>query len=379
MKRFVFNLIIILLCGSLLSAALLVPLKESETEDPQILETIDGEWLHAEIYVDGRHVNNYMLDDPVLVAGGKVYVPLDVSALVVHEKTDKVGRAEGAAIIVDAEQPQTQVAVSSDEDSMPEVPFLKKARPVLEYHGAFDHAFVGRQLTTGYKSYKGVPLVASDDLAFDANGTCYGSEDFLRNTLGIDVCYRPSVGLYLSTDPEVSAERWANSDTNLSFSEGMRMYIQTINPYLTDEQAKEYEFLMRHVCAQCAYITPKLLFGVIYTESRFYADAGTGAVGLMQILLSYAEMAGYTREALWDPHVNMEYGAPMLDYYIGVFNGDVSWAMAAYNQGIGAVRGNPNYDRYYSNLILKRIAIFEEWLVASGRSTDFTEQLVLID
>ena len=381
MKNFIFNLIIIVLCGSLLSAALLVPAEESETADPQILETINGAWLDSEIYVDGRHVNNFMLDDPVLVAGGKVYIPMDVSALVVPEITDRVGRAEGGSIVVDPQVviDQEPAAAVPQKKKAASPGLLEKAVLALGYHGELDHAFLGRSLTTGYKSYKGEQLNASDDIAFDYKGTCYGSEDFVRRTLGIDVCYRPSAGLYLSTDPDISAERWADSDTNLSFIHGMQLYIQAVNIYVTDEEAAEYEFLMRHVCSQLDYMTPKLLFGVIFTESRWYAQAGTSAVGLMQILLKYAEMAGLTREDLWDAHTNMEYGAPMLDNYIGQFDGDVTKALAAYNQGISAVRSDPNYDTSYARLIYSRIADLEDYFEYYGWNTEFTEQLVLAD
>ena len=379
MKKFLLNLAVIVLCGSLLSAALLVPAEELETEDPQIIERMSGEWLSTEIYVDGRHVNNWMLDEPVLVAGGKVYILLDVSALVVPEVTDgRVGTAQGSAIVVSPEELQPEKG-SPDEDTLPEEPFLKKARLALDYHGNIDHGFYGRTLMTGYKTYKGVQLAATSDIAFDYSGNCYGSEDFLRNTLGIDVYYSPDTALYLSTDPAVSAYRWAQSDTNLSFIHGMQLYIQAVNIYVTDEEAVEYEFLMRHVCDQLEYMTPKLLFGVIFTESRWYAQAGTGAVGLMQILLKYAELAGFTREDLWDPHTNMEYGAPMLDNYIGQFNGDVIKALSAYNQGISAVRNNPDHDTGYAKTILSRIRDLEDYFNKYGWSTEFREQLELID
>ena len=381
MKKTILNILIVLLCGAMLSASLLVPVAEAETVDPQILYNAQAEYLLKDIYVDGRHYDNWALVHPVVRVNGMIYVPVDISALVREEKTDRIGELSGYAIIVPQPvQEKTPQSMSEDSDPAPKAPGLDSVKTALLNYNC-DHSFRGFQVTTGYKELCGLQLPSTSDIAISESGAYYASENFLRSVLGIDVCYRDPGGVYLSTDPAVSASRWAASDTNASYSEGVKWYIMEIGMYVSVAQAEWYEYLMRHVAGTLVYMTPKLMFGVINVESRFDTEAGSsaGAIGLMQVLSYYAADAGYTVEMLQDPHLNMEYGAPMLDEYIREFGGDVTRALAAYNQGISAVRSNPNYSRWYPNLVFKRIEQLENWLAANGYSTEFVDQLVLID
>ena len=92
-------------------------------------------------------------------------------------------------------------------------------------------------------------------------------------------------------------------------------------------------------------LDPALLAAVIYTESRFDADAesGAGAVGLMQLLPDTAKGIalrtggrGFTVADLYDPEINVRYGSwylrNLLDRY-----GTVRLALAAYHAGQGNV------------------------------------------
>lgn len=85
-----------------------------------------------------------------------------------------------------------------------------------------------------------------------------------------------------------------------------------------------------------------LLAAVIYRESRFDPDAhsSSGAVGLMQLLPStargIARLTGGTRfvvRDLYDPEVNVRYGAFYLRRLLTRYEGRVDLALAAYNAG----------------------------------------------
>jgi soluble lytic murein transglycosylase len=88
-------------------------------------------------------------------------------------------------------------------------------------------------------------------------------------------------------------------------------------------------------------LDPALLAAVIYTESKFHADArsSSGAVGLMQLLPSTAEGialhtggTAFRVSDLTNPEINVRYGAWYLRHLLDKY-GDIRTALAAYNAG----------------------------------------------
>ena len=97
-------------------------------------------------------------------------------------------------------------------------------------------------------------------------------------------------------------------------------------------------------------LDPALLAAVIYTESKFQADArsDSGAVGLMQLLPDTAKgIAVHTGGSkfrvadLTDPEINVRYGSWYLRHLLDKY-GDERTALAAYNAG------QENVDRWRS-------------------------------
>ena len=93
-------------------------------------------------------------------------------------------------------------------------------------------------------------------------------------------------------------------------------------------------------------LEPALLAAVIYRESKFDAGAGSkaGAIGLMQLTPATAKgialRTGGTKfelSDLYDPELNVRYGAWYLRHLLDTFGGDVRKALAAYNGGRGNV------------------------------------------
>ena len=92
-------------------------------------------------------------------------------------------------------------------------------------------------------------------------------------------------------------------------------------------------------------LPPTLLAAVIYAESKFDADArsGAGAVGLMQLLPETAEGIAlrtggdrFVVSDLLDPEVNVRYGSWYLRSLLDRYD-DVRIALAAYHAGQGNV------------------------------------------
>jgi soluble lytic murein transglycosylase len=98
-------------------------------------------------------------------------------------------------------------------------------------------------------------------------------------------------------------------------------------------------------------LDPALLAAVIYTESKFQADAKStsGAIGLMQLLPSTADGialhtggTNFRRSDLYDPEINVRYGAWYLRHLLDKYD-DERDALAAYNAG------QDNVDRWLAD------------------------------
>ncbi|MDP8255922.1 MAG: lytic transglycosylase domain-containing protein [Candidatus Alcyoniella australis] len=84
-------------------------------------------------------------------------------------------------------------------------------------------------------------------------------------------------------------------------------------------------------------INPYLALALIETESSLnpYAASPAGALGLTQMLPATARRFGV--ENIWDPEQNVRGGLRYLKFLLGIFDGDLRLALAAYNAGIPAV------------------------------------------
>ena len=394
MKSFCIKLIrsilIVAVCSVLFSAAMLVPYKEEETVDPQILYSADAEYLMQEIYIDGAHISNWALADPVVLANGTVYVPLDISALqdeedVAAKLAEQSTPAPEEGSIGFAVRNMLVVPAEAEEEAAEETPAEAQTDPSERFSAVtaaldavrVDHRFEGTSGTYGYTELKGWFLDSTTDIFISDSGVYYGSADFLKKNLGIDVCYREGRGLYLSTDAAVSAEQWADRDTNPSYIEGMTKYIMSVNRNLSEEEASNIEFLIRHTAGQHKYMSPELISGIIMVESRFRPSItnSAGATGLMQALIKYARVKGYTMDMLLDPHINIEYGTEFMESLIRSYKGDITAGLAAYNMGAAYVHSGGDYNKAYPDAVYSRMADIKNWLQRNGYSAEFKEQL----
>ena len=378
-------MIVVAVCSVVFSAALLVPYTEKETDDPEQLFEADAEYMSQDIYVDGRLVFNWTLKDPVVSALDSCYIPLELLKTTEKKASGSAAVAVGSlvdgALVVSeeektaAEDPAAEEQAqepSQDEDFSFAVPMLPQDTGYVDHK--FERSFTA---TYGYKTLRGNMLRDTTDILVSEDGVFYGSEEFLEKSLGIDV-YVTEGGVYLSTDPEVSAKRWADSNPNETYAKGIAEYIRVINRKIPAETAEYYSFLFRHVAGQYKNISPSLIFAVVWTESTFKADAGTNALGLMQALPKYAIARGYTEAMLLNPHTNLEYGAYYLSAQITSFRGSVVSGLAAYNMGPGALAGRSDHRTGYVNTVLGRMDQLKKWLASKGYGTEFVEQITLL-
>jgi len=85
-------------------------------------------------------------------------------------------------------------------------------------------------------------------------------------------------------------------------------------------------------------IDPQLVHAIIKVESEYDPKAVSrkGAMGLMQLIPETAQRFGV--QNAFNPQENIEGGVSYLKHLLGLFGGDLSLSLAAYNAGEGAVQ-----------------------------------------
>lgn len=147
-------------------------------------------------------------------------------------------------------------------------------------------------------------------------------------------------------------------------------------------------------------VDPLLIYAVMMQESEF--DAGSvssaGAIGLLQIMPGTGEMIAkklpylsFATDSLFEPDVNINFGTWYLKTLIARFDGNLPFAIAAYNAGPNAVDewlkkwGAANIDEFVENIpyqetrkyVEKVLGYYEAYkaIYASDREDDIEKKV----
>lgn len=109
-------------------------------------------------------------------------------------------------------------------------------------------------------------------------------------------------------------------------------------------------------------VSESLLKAVAKAESNFNPNdvSSAGAIGVMQLMPSTAKDLGVKNP--YDPEQNIMGAAKLIAAHLEKFNGNVRYALAAYNAGSGAVKkygGVPSYCKTYVNRVLSYKKAYE--------------------
>lgn len=162
---------------------------------------------------------------------------------------------------------------------------------------------------------------------------------------------RPQAGFtfFLGTDdlPQFSAAR---QQTSTAFHAGMKRFAPEIR-----QVAAEHD------------LAPELLHAVVQVESGYNPKAISpkGATGLMQLMPATARRLGVTDSR--DPLANLRGGARYLRNLIGMFDGDLQLALAAYNAGEAAVHRHAGTIPPYAETIAYVKAVLRRYQALLGR------------
>ena len=149
-----------------------------------------------------------------------------------------------------------------------------------------------------------------------------------------------------SVQTNVSSKALLSYDTNTSNdSSNVTNYEELFN-----YAAKEYN------------VPSEILKAIAYTQSSFNANAisKSGAIGLMQLMPSTAKELGVTNS--YDPVQNVLGGAKYLSKLLNRYNGNISYAVAAYSAGMGNVDSYNGVPPFVQNFVNKVLSLSKKEL-----------------
>ncbi|MGI6751457.1 MAG: lytic transglycosylase domain-containing protein [Anaerovoracaceae bacterium] len=361
-------------------------------------DIVKGEFLNRNIDINGVRIHNYYLEDSFFLHQNRTYIPMN------KEMGDVLGFAaemdwESRTLKILKKEPVTKeipnttlknnlrnieavalkdikVVILTEKkreesaslwgvlpDTLRGLPFRSDA---LDIAGQIEEHFDERG-----KDWILMPELVSEKLdlskvpVLKAGDTLYlPLKAFTECSFEWDICYDDYSGVYISTDPLISAAETLDKRES-DYNRGLAKFIRSRNGNISEGLALQMVFLFKHE-ARVHNLDEKLLMAIAFKESTFYPKivAPGGSVGLMQIMPSTARAHGITKEQLYDMHENIQFGAWYIGQELKRF-GDSTKALSAYNQGGGAVsRGN--YSTRYAGRVLGGQQEIESYLKQNG-------------
>lgn len=376
MNKKIRNLIIIVLvCSAFIFVALHIDFDEGNRNTPNNIKIeVDenyfdapynlGDFLYKDIYINGKHINNWNLVEPFITIEGEIFVPM----------TESVQKALGLNIEFD--DAKHHVIFTSTTPSMESINEGKCACNLQYIEVYWGHAYY-------FGNVKEEKIMAATSRHKDEQGNriLYVSLEGLKKYSGVPfTCYYDNIsGLYISTIEGQDASQSYN-ENNAKYIEGhARFMMENARIDLDYETALFYEYLFRHETTVYNDIEQDLLMGICMVESRYNANAQSksGAIGLLQILYKYAESSGYSEEMLKDPHYNIEYAASSLASGLDRVGGDIKMLLTAYNMGYYAMMRQINDGKKpstsYADKCIYWSDMLKSWVVEKGYTDTFNE------
>jgi hypothetical protein len=367
-------------------------------------------YLFKDIYVDGRHINNYQLSDPVCIVAGSAYIPLNAEFLsllgleklagggvIQFRKTEAVPYSAPADLCFNVNHFDDRRGVPIYEgaefflvEEFAEPTYFsaknRQARQMLHYgqqlaglyqnRGASEAGNISAEEARSVEPLsEELPLkklaLSSADF-FDCGGVLYVRLTALTSLPELPYsAYFDSIGgLSISTDASVSAQ-YLFSNNNRSYIEGRAAYMRNAQPALTENDSLILEYLFRHE-ATVHGISQDLLMAVSRTESTYDLSLleRRSPIGLMQLMPRTVEGKGWTIEDVRDKHGNIQFGAEYISYLIDLYRGNETKALSAYNQGTGTVKSG-NYSTAYAAKVQTFMSNIAVWCANRGYAPRF--------
>ncbi len=367
-----------------------------------------GMWyLAKDIFINGIHVNNFELEHPLyLLEGdsGQLFFALDETWRNVLGFEIDIIRADHTILIHDAESRDATAlrtgrltcnladsagtvdrgykmiltsdipgeALLSEEDRVKEEEEAARIALWLDTFPWLEKLPYNLAEKLGYSRQKIEREVLHPSAAFlcRSDGTVYLPFDWFteNDAFGWSVWVDEISGVYISTDPEIAAERYYCAE-NAAFIEALASYMRSNNRQLGYAESLYFVYLFRHE-ARVNGVDPVFLMAIARNESQFRKHVvGGGAVGLMQIMPKTGARFGYSVSALYDPHMNIQFGSSYIARFLRSYSSPTI-ALTAYNAGPGRVASG-EYSTAYAEHVLGHQQTILGWLRSRGCSATF--------
>ena len=229
---------------------------------------------------------------------------------------------------------------------------------------------LGEKLGYSRKSIERQQLHGSAAILRQEDGLWYLPFDWFTQSdeFGWSVFVDEISGVYISTDPDIPAESYY-SESNANYIQGLASFMCSLNRSLTYPESLYFVYLFRHE-GEVSGVDPIFLMAVARNESTFRKHVvGGGAIGLMQIMPRTGARFGYSAAALYDPHMNIQFGASYIARFLHSY-GSATTALSAYNAGPGKVASG-EYSTAYAEHVLGHQQTILGWMRSRGYSTAF--------
>ena len=166
----------------------------------------------------------------------------------------------------------------------------------------------------------------------------------------IDGSSNTSIKISKNTEKDASVQSNKQSKASTSYDTALA----NNNVSNNSSNVTNYEELFNYAAKE--YKVPsEVLKAIAYTQSSFNASAvsKSGAVGIMQLMPATAKELGVTNS--FDPAQNVMGGAKYLSQLLNRYDGNITYAVAAYSAGMGNVdsyNGIPPFARNFVNKVI---------------------------
>ena len=365
-------------------------------------------YVAKDVFINGNHLHNFEIEHPLYVLGGdsgQLFFALDetwrsvlgfeidvirtdklilmhdadstaeVSALdtgrLTCNLTDSAAQVQREYRIVLTDDIPGEAGKTEEERIQEEAEAERMALWLDTFPWIEDLPWnLGEKLGYSRKSIERRQLHGCASILREQNGLWYlPFEWFTENEeFGWSVFVDEISGVYISTDPDIPAESYYSA-ANAAYIEGLASFMRSLNRRITYPESLYFVYLFRHEGAVSG-VDPIFLMAVARNESMFRKDVvGGGAVGMMQIMPRTGARFGYSVAALYDPHMNIQFGASYIARFLRSY-GNATTALSAYNAGPGKVASG-DYSTAYAEHVLGHQQTIQGWMRSRGCSTAF--------
>lgn len=362
-------------------------------------EQIQGKFFTKNVVVNGERVNNYNLQYPFVLYNDTTYIPLTKelcemygvelvvdqdSRTITLSKQEISRKAISSNVMKNNGQPllfktlsDVTIVVRNAETTDSSVQTVEASGPSIEASGesetsgeaeasreaASDEDVLSEGVLSENKAVSEEKTLTEETLKEETLNTegfqvlAVDSQIYVparilaaSKILSWDLYFDSNYGLCISTVKGVPAKTFFD-EGKANYNKSLTAYITSSNRNISKSGAQELTFMFLRA-AEVYGVDEKLLMAIARKESSFNAAAtGGGASGVMQIMPDTGRRFGLTPAQLYDPKINIDFGAMYISQRLTAYNGNQTLALSAYNQGSAKVnRGS--YSTAYAQRVL---------------------------